>query len=90
MRFYVYILRSDKDGTLYVGHTNNLAKRMQQHNSSGKKTYTAARGPWGLVYSEACSSRTQAVRRELFLKSHAGAYEKKKLACSKQATSRLS
>jgi putative endonuclease len=83
MQFYVYILRSRKDGTLYIGHTNNPARRIQQHNKLGKKTYTATRGPWDLVHFEVYTSRTQAVRRELFLKSHAGAYEKKKLACSK-------
>ena len=80
MRFYVYILRSRKDGSLYIGHTNNLARRILQHNSRGKKTYTSSRGPWDLVHFEVYSSRIQAVRRELFLKSHAGAFEKKKLA----------
>ena len=80
MRFYVYILRSRKDGGLYIGHTNNLARRIWQHNSPWKKTYTSGRGPWDLVHFEVYSSRIQAVRRELFLKSHAGASEKKKLA----------
>ncbi|MDD5327856.1 MAG: GIY-YIG nuclease family protein [Phycisphaerae bacterium] len=86
MQFYVYILRSCKGESLYIGHTNNLARRICQHNSPGKKTYTSARGPWDLVHFEVYSSRTQAVRRELFLKSHAGASEKKRLAGDKPLT----
>ena len=86
MQFYVYILRSRKDRTLYVGHTNNLARRIWQHNSPGKKTYTSGRGPWDLVHFEVYESRIQAVGRELFLKSHAGAAEKKKLASNVSLT----
>ena len=81
MEYSVYILRSRKNGTLYVGHTNNLVRRILQHNAGCKKTYTAARGPWDVIYYEVYTTRSEAVRRELFLKSHAGAHEKKTLAC---------
>ena len=80
MAFFVYILRSEKDGGLYLGHTRDLDRRLIQHNSPGRKTYTAKRGPWKLVHSEVHESRSEAMSRERFLKSHAGAHEKKCLA----------
>jgi putative endonuclease len=79
MEYSVYILRSRKNDSLYIGHTNNLARRILQHNAEWKKTYTAARGPWDAIYYEVHATRGEAVRRELFLKSSAGAHEKKTL-----------
>jgi len=80
MAFFVYILHSDKDGSLYVGQTEELAKRLIQHNSPNRKSYTAKRVPWMLVHCEEHETRSKATRRERFLKSHAGAHEKKCLA----------
>ena len=37
--FYVYIIQSQKDSSLYVGHTNNLDKRLSQHNNPNGKSY---------------------------------------------------
>ncbi|NQV34832.1 MAG: GIY-YIG nuclease family protein [Phycisphaeraceae bacterium] len=84
MSFYTYILKSDKDASLYVGHTQELDRRIKQHNSPNSKTYTAKRGPWTLVHKESHADRSTAMKRELFLKSHAGAHEKKTLAQGKK------
>lgn len=80
MGYVVYILRSQKDGRLYVGQASDLDRRLAQHNNSNAKSYTAWRGPWDVVHVEPHPSRTQAMRRETFLKSVAGSREKKRLA----------
>ena len=80
MGFVVYILRSVSDGRLYVGHTNNLSRRLRQHNDSSARSYTAKRGPWVLMHSEAHPDRGAATARERFLKSVAGSREKRRLA----------
>jgi len=85
MSFYVYILQSLKDGSLYVGHTQNLTNRLKQHNSPHRKTYTAKRGPWKLLQYEEYQTHSQAVQRERFMKSHAGSHEKKLLAGKEDA-----
>jgi len=79
MGFIVYILRSQRDGSLYVGQTKNLALRVARHNDGRGKTYTAKRGPWGVVHVEEHATRSEAVARERFLKSCAGSPEKKRL-----------
>jgi putative endonuclease len=80
MGLFVYILRSDRDGSLYVGQTKDLATRVARHNSGRSKTYTGDRGSWTLVHYEKYLSRSEAVARERFLKSCAGAAEKRRLA----------
>ncbi|MPZ23972.1 MAG: GIY-YIG nuclease family protein [Dehalococcoidia bacterium] len=67
----VYVLRSTKNGRLYTGSTNDLQRRLEEHNR-GKSRYTRSAGPFELVYSEECDNRLAARRRELFLKSGRG------------------
>ncbi|MDI6734008.1 MAG: GIY-YIG nuclease family protein [Patescibacteria group bacterium] len=69
--FYVYILKSLKNGKLYTGYTNDLRKRFKEHND-GKSTYTKGRGPFKLIYYEACIDQDDARSRELYLKSGGG------------------
>ncbi len=69
--FYTYILKSKKDGKLYTGFTHNLRKRFKEHNE-GKSTYTKKRGPYELIYYEACLDKKDAWSRELNLKSGRG------------------
>jgi putative endonuclease len=77
--FYVYVLRSDRDGKLYKGHTKNLNGRIQRHNS-GLVLSTKHRVPLRLVYYEVVGNKSEAVMRELFFKScEGGAYIKNKL-----------
>lgn len=66
--FFVYILEC-ADGTFYIGSTNNLQKRVIQHNGwkSGAK-YTKARRPVVLKYSEQVESYSLARKREAQLK----------------------
>lgn len=68
MFFMVYILQC-ADNTLYIGSTNDIEKRLYQHNSlkSGAR-YTKARRPVTLVYAEYCETRGQALRREYQVK----------------------
>lgn len=65
--FYVYILRSKKDKNLYVGFTNDLRRRLQEHNS-GLNRSTKHRRPFGLIYYEAYKSENDAKKREENLK----------------------
>ncbi len=64
---YVYIVRC-RDGTLYVGHTDDLASREKTHNDGFGASYTAKRRPVRLVYSEQHASIAAPVARERQLK----------------------
>ncbi|HVY67414.1 MAG TPA: GIY-YIG nuclease family protein [Patescibacteria group bacterium] len=69
--YYVYILYSKKTCRLYKGSTENLKQRLAQHNQ-GQVRSTKTGVPWVLIYYEAFSSKTDALREELFLKSGKG------------------
>lgn len=78
--FYTYIIKSTKDGKIYVGHTNDLRKRVAQHNS-GKVESTRTRAPFKLLYYEACNILIDAIMREKQLKTGFGrAYLKRRLS----------
>jgi putative endonuclease len=70
-KMYVYILKSGKDGSLYVGSTNNLEERISHHNR-GYSLSTKSRIPWVLVRTETFNDVSVALRRERFLKSGRG------------------
>lgn len=65
--YYAYLLRC-ADGTLYGGYTVDLARRLRQHNSGKGSKYVRARRPAVLVYSQAFSTKEEAMRREYALK----------------------
>jgi len=65
--FYVYVLQSLKDKKQYIGYTNNLRRRLEEHNS-GKNISTKHRVPLRFVYYEACLSQEDAKRREEYFK----------------------
>ena len=69
--FYVYILRSQRDGHLYAGSTNDLKARLQLHNA-GEVTSTKSRRPLDLIFYEAYLNEYDAKRRELYFKSTKG------------------
>lgn len=80
--FYTYVIKSKKDGNIYTGYTNDLRKRLTQHNT-GKSTYTKGRGPFVIIYYEACLLEEKARSRELFLKTGMGKrYLKNRLGAS--------
>lgn len=56
---------------MYTGYTDNLRKRFKEHND-GKSVYTKGRGPFELIYYEACTEQKDARSRELYLKSGKG------------------
>ena len=82
MFYYTYILKSKKDGRIYTGYTQDLRKRLNQHNK-GLSTYTKGRGPFILIYYEGCLLEDKARSREKFLKSGMGKrYLKNRLGAS--------
>ena len=82
MFHYTYILKSQKDGKMYTGYTEELRKRLSQHNK-GLSNYTKGRGPFDLICYEACLLEDKARSRELFLKSGMGKrYLKNRLGAS--------
>ncbi len=66
--FYVYMLASDRNGTLYIGHTDNLIERVRQHREKELPGFTANYGVSRLVWSEEHASREIAIARERQIK----------------------
>ena len=66
--FYVYVLKSKKDGKLYIGFTLDLRLRLQEHHN-GKVKSTCYRRPLELIYYEAYKNEKIARKREKQLKS---------------------
>ena len=64
---YTYILRC-KDGSFYTGWTNNLEKRIKDHNAGKGAKYTKSRCPVELVYYETFATKEEAMRREYAVK----------------------
>ena len=76
--FYVYLLQSIKNKSIYIGYSSNLKQRLNQHNN-GENTSTKKDKPWKLIYYEAYQSKEDAISRERRLKHHAkGLIELKK------------
>ena len=77
MNYWVYVLENEK-GRWYIGQTNNLELRIERHNNQKVKS-TKNRGYWKLIYKERFKLRSEALKREKFLKSGAGRAFLKKL-----------
>jgi len=69
--FYTYVILSLRTSLFYIGYTDNLRKRIFQHQHNQGR-YTKSRGPWKLIYYEACLSEQDARAREKYLKSGMG------------------
>lgn len=69
--WYVYVLKSLKDGKFYIGSTSNLENRITQHNS-GRNVSTRNRRPFELVYSKQYNSKQGAWIVEHKIKSYKG------------------
>ena len=76
--WYVYILRSFRDGRFYVGSTSDLKERVRRHNA-GRNVSTRHRTPFELVHSEVYDTKEDAVRREYQVKRYKGGEAFKKL-----------
>ena len=75
MPYWVYLLQNEKTGQIYKGQTSDLESRIRRHNAHepGSKRYTHKwEGPWRLIHSEHYSTRSEAMKRERYLKSGQG------------------
>ena len=70
--FVVYVLYSEKHDKLYKGHTTSLIERFRSHNLLATKGYTVRFRPWKVVHVEFYGTKSEAIKREIFLKSGAG------------------
>jgi len=74
MQFYVYVL-ANPFNAIYVGQTEDLIRRVQQHNdpaNSLSKHTKRHSGPWRVIHSESFNTREEALRRERQLKTSRG------------------
>ncbi len=63
MSYFVYIIQSEKDGSYYIGSTQDITERLERHNQ-GRSKYTKLKRPWNLMYYEEYPNRSDAVKRE--------------------------
>jgi len=70
--YYTYVLMSVKNNRLYVGSTNNLRRRFDEHNKGIGGKYTRDNRPYKLIFYEAFLSEEDSIRQELFYKSGYG------------------
>ena len=66
-----YVLWSEELRKRYIGSTENLQKRIKEHNA-GKSKFTKSGIPWNLIYYETFEEKKDALQREMFLKSGQG------------------
>ena len=69
MTYYTYVLRSGQNGDIYIGSSANVSGRLKLHNE-GKAKSTKGYRPWELLEKEEFKTRSEAMRKEYFLKSH--------------------
>jgi putative endonuclease len=69
--YYVYVLLSQKDENFYIGFTENIEQRVDEHRS-GKNISTKLRRPLSLIYFEGHTSKFDALRRERYFKTTKG------------------
>lgn len=79
---YLYVLKSINARKSYVGITDNIARRLNEHNS-GLSFHTKKYCPWELIYKEEFNNRIEARKRELYFKTAAGRrFIKKHVFCT--------
>ncbi len=66
--YFTYVLKSEIDGSYYIGSTNNIENRLKRHNK-GRSRYTKSKIPYILVYKEKYNTLSEAKKREYYLKS---------------------
>src|SRR3989344_630183 len=70
-KFFVYVLKSIIAKKSYVGFTNNMGRRLKEHNLGGHY-YTKRFAPWEIIYTERFNNFQDAINREKYLKSTSG------------------
>ncbi|QIA06443.1 GIY-YIG nuclease family protein [Draconibacterium halophilum] len=78
MDYKVYAIQSEKDGRIYVGFTEDLDRRIGEHNS-GKTKSTKGFTPWKLIFQQTCGYRIEARKLEKYYKSGIGKEKLKQL-----------
>ena len=71
MSYFVYAIKSGKDGRIYVGFSENVDRRLKEHNS-GKTKSTKGYLPWKLFFSTECETRIEARTLKKYYKSGIG------------------
>ena len=70
--WYTYTLISVNSKRLYKGHTNNIKRRLQEHNDKKGGGYTSKNAPFELIHYEAFLNKEEAIKQEKFYKSGYG------------------
>ena len=71
MKYIVYVLKSSVAEKSYVGYTNNLDRRICEHNQ-GRTSFTKKFAPWHIIHTEEFDDIESARKREKYLKSASG------------------
>jgi putative endonuclease len=71
MKYFVYAIKSETDGRIYVGFSENVQNRVKEHNS-GKTKSTKGYRPWKLFFTEECKTRIEARKLEKYYKGGSG------------------
>lgn len=91
LSFYIYILYSHASSKTYTGLTNDVDRRLAEHNITATKGFTLRYRPWTLIHREAFMTKHEAASREKYLKTGRGREEVKvivqKFLCSNGAVS---
>jgi putative endonuclease len=89
-KYFVYVIRS-REGRHYIGSTQDVEKRLKQHNARANRGWTNRFSDWEVVYQETCETRLEARRRERQLKKMRGTKKYKELlglVCVEKAPTR--
>ena len=71
MPYWVYIIESQATGRYYCGYSDNVERRLSQHNNpeyQGSRTTKIFQGPWDIIWAQECSSQSEAVVLERKIK----------------------
>jgi putative endonuclease len=80
--YFVYILKSLRDSSYYIGFSTDVERRLKEHNQ-GQSRYTKLKTPWTVIYFEEYELKKQALKREKFLKAQRNREFYERLAASK-------
>ena len=71
IRYYVYIIKNTTDDTVYTGYTEDLNRRLKEHNMN-KSKYTKSKGLWELIWFAVFNQKEKALNFEQYLKHGSG------------------
>ncbi|RZA03946.1 MAG: GIY-YIG nuclease family protein [Sphingobacteriaceae bacterium] len=81
--FTIYVLFSPSFNKIYIGYTSDIANRIISHNELATKGYTIKYRPWVIAYTEEYATKTEALKRENYLKSTQGRKFAWEIICKK-------